>query len=78
MNPTSIALIKAMVRCLSLTTCQQLAEEVRTLGTSDDVAETVKGHLKRMVQHTEVESILDSLFDDPSMIGDPLEDEQYE
>ncbi|MEE2786786.1 MAG: phosphoenolpyruvate--protein phosphotransferase [Myxococcota bacterium] len=74
MNPTSIPLIKAMVRCLSLEACTHLVGQVERLSTSEAVEEMVKVHLKAMVHNTEVESILESLFDDPSMMGESLDE----
>ncbi|MEE2757389.1 MAG: phosphoenolpyruvate--protein phosphotransferase [Myxococcota bacterium] len=73
MNATSIPLIKAMVRNMSVAECESLVNEILELNTAESIENAVKWRLREMLMGTPCEPMLDALFDDPSMIGE-LED----
>jgi len=73
MNATSIPLIKAMVRHISVSECENLVNEILELNTAESIETAVRWRLREMLTGTPCEPMLDALFDDPSMIGE-LED----
>jgi signal transduction protein with GAF and PtsI domain len=73
MNATSIPLIKAMVRNMSVSECENLVNEILELNTAESIENAVRWRLREMLTGTPCEPMLDALFDDPSMIGE-LED----
>ena len=75
MNATSIPLIKAMIRSLSISECEELVEEIKQLNTTESIEDCVRWRLREMLTGTDCEPMLDALFDDPSMIASPLSDE---
>jgi len=75
MNATSIPLVKAMVRSLSIADCETLVSEIRSLSTTEAIEDCVRWRLREMLTGTDCEPMLDVLFDDPSMIVQPLRDD---
>ena len=70
MNSTSIPLVKAMIRSLSIRECETLVEEVFALDSAEAIENCVKWRMREMLTGTSAEPMLDALFDDPSMIGE--------
>ena len=70
MNSTSIPLVKAMIRSLSISECEELVQEVFELDSAEAIENCVKWRMREMLIGTSAEPMLDALFDDPSMIGE--------
>jgi phosphotransferase system enzyme I (PtsI) len=70
MNATSIPLVKAMVRNLSIEACEKLVNEILEMSTAEAIEDHVRWRLREMLTGTSCEPMLQALFEDPSIAID--------
>ena len=70
MNATSVPLIKTMIRSLSVSDCREMVESIWDLKGPEQIEEQARFFLRESLRGTAAESMLDALFEDPSMAGE--------
>ncbi len=72
MNPTSIPLLKSMVRAMNLGDCRSIFEEVQALGTHDEIEACLREALSEMLEGTLAKSIIGPMMSHtPSAVMHP-------